>query len=705
MIRLIHTPLLLLALCATFQLHAGMMGYPTLDQYAERAHQYGVKLTIPDFPESVEAIEASEAELLKMLDTIGDQIAALEVSDLSFDNTFGALDWGSMEITNRILPIRIVNNTHANPEIRDAASKVIQRFSEAQIAFNYREDVYLNLKAFADSNPSLDDQEQRLVDDMLLEYERLGFDLPIEERARVEALNKELSALSIAFGDHIREANEVLVFTKEELAGLSDSFLESIRNVEGEYEILPNVTHHVLTVFNRADSEATRKRVFEARNRRAMESNLELLSKMVNVRASLAKALGYETWADYRTEVRMAQNGDRALHFLEDLAEQLEPKFQQELQSLRERKITHTNNPDAELNVWDVRYYQQQQQQEEYAVDSESLRAYFPFERAVQGMFQIYENVFGIVIDEIENPTPWDPSVPLYIISDAATEKPLGLFYMDSFPREGKFNHFAKFNIIRAGTLPDGTYQRPTVALICNFPPPGENEPALLSFEDVETLFHEFGHCLHSILTESRFAHFSGTSVPLDFVEVPSQVLEFWLEDPEVLNLFAAHWQDLSQKLPEGIVERINASRKAEAGWFYRRQLAFGILDLTLHHQTDPEAVTQDIAGVTNRIVERIYMPFPEQTALVASFGHLAGYDAGYYGYAWADVIAADIANQFATAPGGFLDAEMGMRLRREIFEPGNSRDVNVSAERFLGRKPNNAAFVRSLGLDDDEGH
>jgi len=678
---------------------AGVMEFPTVNSYEERAFQYGVKLTIPDFPASVDEIKAVEAETVQDFKDLGDKIAGMNVNDLTFENTFQALDCGIAIIYDKLYPIDIITNTNHDAAMRDAASEAVKNFNDAQIGFNYREDVYLNLKAYADTHPALSDEDQRLVDDVMLEYRRLGYELPIEERGAVEVLNKKLSALSTDFGDNIRESNDVLVFTAEELDGLSPTFLDSIRNADGNYEIQVNVTHHATNIMKSAKSEAVRQRVFDARNRRAMDKNVDILANMVKTRDQLAKSLGYANWADYRTENRMAGTGKTAQDFLEDLVVKLEPKFKSEMAELLELKKEETGNPDAVLNIWDVNYYQEKQNQQLYSLDTEALRRYFPWDKCLQGLFEVYETVFGIHIDEIENPTLWDPDVSLYVVSDAESEKPLGLFYLDPFPREGKFNHFAEFDIITPGMHSDGTYQRATVALICNFPPPGENEPSLLTFDQVETLFHEFGHCMHSILTEAKFSRFAGTAVPRDFVEAPSQVMEYWLENKEVLDLFAADWQDQSKKLPAEIIEKMVDSKRAQAGWFYRRQLSFGLIDMALHNVANADQVADNIVEITNDIAARISLPYPEGSALVASFGHLAGYDAGYYGYAWADVIAADLASQFKTAPDGYMDAELGARLRKEIFATGNSRDVNISVEDFLGRKPNNKAFIESLGL------
>ncbi len=684
---------------------AGMMGFPTIDEYQERAHQYGVKLTIPDFPITVEELVATEETLNEELNGLGDAIADLNVNELTFDNTFAAIDFGMAAIRSRLYPISIVKNTNHDSDVRNMASEVMERFEEATIEFQYREDIYLNLQAYADSKPELSEEDQRLVDDMLLEYKRLGFNLPIEERSLVEALNKKLNKLSTEFADNVRECNESIVFTKDQLQGLPESFLESIKNVEGEYEVMTNVRNQVMAVLQLAESETIRRELFTKYNQRAIDKNLDIMADLVRVRSELAQALGYNTWADYRTEPRMAGTGQRALDFLEDLVLKLEPKFQDELAQLAALKQEETGDADASIHFWDLYYYQEKQNQKLYQLDTEALRQYFPYDKCVQGLFQVYETAFDIQIDEIENPTLWDSSVSLYMVTDVQSEKPLGMFYIDPFPREGKYNHFAQFDIIPAGTLADGSYQRPTVALICNFSPPGVNEPSLMNYDQVNTLFHEFGHCMHNILTESKYPRFAGTEVPRDFVEAPSQVMEYWLEDKQVLDLFAADWRDQSKKLPFDIVEKLNAANKAQAGWFYRRQLLFGITDLTLHHQSDVDSIANNIADVTNGIADRVFLSYPENTSYLASFGHIAGgYDAGYYGYAWADVIAADLASIFKHSEEGFMDPEVGMRLRKEIFEPGNARDVNVSVKTFLGREPNNEAFIESLGLTPEKG-
>jgi thimet oligopeptidase len=240
------------------------------------------------------------------------------------------------------------------------------------------------------------------------------------------------------------------------------------------------------------------------------------------------------------------------------------------------------------------------------------------------------------------------------------------------------------------------------VALVCNFPVPQKETPSLLTHRDVETLFHEFGHALHSILTRAQYGRFAGTSVPGDFVEAPSQMLENWVWDKRVLDSFAADYRDPAKKIPADTLARLKEAKLATVGIYYRRQLSFALMDMALHTQIKPGA-GKDPVALSNRILGEVFFPVPPGTAFVAYFGHLMGYDAGYYGYAWADAIAADMATVFEKSPEGYFDPKVGRRLRREIYEPGDSRDVNLSIERFLGRSRSIQPFLKTLGVEAEQ--
>jgi Zn-dependent oligopeptidase len=289
----------------------------------------------------------------------------------------------------------------------------------------------------------------------------------------------------------------------------------------------------------------------------------------------------------------------------------------------------------------------------------------------------------------------WADGVTLWVASDASTGAPLGMFYLDMFPREGKYNHFAQFDIIPGKRLPDGKHQRPVVSLVCNFTPPTDDKPSLISHDELQTLFHEFGHALHSILTQADFVAQSGTNVPRDFVEAPSQMLEAWTWSPEVLDRFAGNWQNPDEQVPAATLERMEEARLATIGVHYRRQLALATGDLRLHAGPSPESAGE----IVNDAFAEVFLAVPDGTAMAAYWGHLTGYDAGYYGYAWADSIAADLESRFQNAPSGLMDVPTGMALRNEIYAVGGSREIDESIRAFLGRPRSLDPFLRKLGI------
>jgi thimet oligopeptidase len=460
---------------------------------------------------------------------------------------------------------------------------------------------------------------------------------------------------------------------------------------------MANITFHYLMIVDNCKVEATRKKMVFEHDNLAREKNIPLLQQILTLRNEIAHKLGYANWADYQIEPKMAKNAKTARNFLEDLKNGLQPKFDQEMGEFQKLKAAETGNSNAKINIWDWRYYSEQLRQKRYNIDAEQLRVYFPYNRVLNGMFAIYQHIFGLNFTEIQPPYKWTDDLKLFAVSDEKTGEPLGLFYLDMFPREGKYNHFAQFGIIEGKLLPNGKYQRPTVALICNFPPPEGDKPSLLSHQEVDTLFHEFGHAMHTILTRAKFSRFSGTSVPRDFVEAPSQMLENWVWDKKVLDSFAARYDNPSEKIPESILAKLKEAKLATEATRYRRQLGYGLTDLVLHSEFKPG---EDIVKISNETMARAFLPPEKDTAFIAYFGHLTGYDAGYYGYAWADAIAADMATVFENAPNGYFDKTIGMRLRHEIYEPGDSRDVNISIRKFLGRDRSLEPFFKQLGIE-----
>jgi thimet oligopeptidase len=673
----------------------------SLAEFQQRAEQFNEVVTIPTFETTPEEIAATANQVIADGNAGLDAIGRLPAGEVNFTNTIIALDdIGYIQQTaqNRL---DLISQTSTNAAVRDAASDAIKKIDEWSVGLDYRDDAYAAVKAFAATQPALTGEDKKLFDETLRDYRRAGLDLPKDQRDEVEKLRKEVSSLETDFENNVTKATQPLKFTKAELAGVPADFLaqQGIKTGDDEYTLMANITFHYLMVEDNASLEATRQRMMTAQCNLAREDNIPLLKKILVRRDAIAHRLGYASFADYATETRMVKNGATAIDFLQSLKTGLQPKYDAELEEFRQLKIKETGDTNAIVNSWDWRYFANELKKTKYNVDEEQLRVYFPYQRVLEGMFAIYQHIFDLKFERVEAPYKWVGDLQLYSISDAKTGEPLGLFYLDMFPRDGKYNHFAQFGIIEGKRLANGKYQRPVCSLVCNFPPPQPDKPSLMSHDEVETVFHEFGHAMHTILTCAKYSRFSGTSVPQDFVEAPSQMLENWAWDKKVLDSFAADYRDPSKKIPQDILSQLKTARLATEATYYRRQLSFGLMDLVLHtqiHATNAD----DLVPLSNKVLSDVSFPVPPDTAFVAYFGHIIGYGSGYYGYAWADAIAADMATVFENSPDGFFDQTAGMRMRNEIYSVGDSRDINISIEKFLGRPRSVQPFLKKIGVE-----
>ena len=350
---------------------------------------------------------------------------------------------------------------------------------------------------------------------------------------------------------------------------------------------------------------------------------------------------------------------------------------------------------EGTLQSWDWPYYDSAEQLASYGIDQSEIAEYLPLERVWQGLFEITGEVFGLDYHEVADARAWHPDVKLYEIRDRSSGERLASFYADLFPREGKFSHAAAFPIVLGHRRADGGYEQPVNAIVANFTPPSGDRPSLLRHGprgEVETLFHEFGHILHMSLTHATYARFSGADTEYDFVEAPSQIMEHWAWQPELIRRISGHWKT-GEPIPDALVEGLIGARYINVGTRYARQVFFGTLDLAIHGAEDVDAV--DAMRDAYRVTA---LDYPEDTFFLAGFGHvMGGYDAGYYGYLWAEVIGDDMFGRFLDE--GLLSPEVGRDYRREILEPNGTRPADAMVRAFLGREPSNRAFLEMRGM------
>jgi thimet oligopeptidase len=691
---------LLVSLSSAFALTLQAESVKSLSDFQAAAEKAKAVLVIPEWPKTPIEVQGEVNTAIAKANAALDLIGKQDLAKASFQSTVVALDNIQNEAQIAVAKAVVIQQTNQDPAMREAAEKSVKVFQDWAVGVDYREDVYKAVKAFADTKPKLEGEDALLLEHALRDYRRAGLALPPDKRAEVEKLRKELAQLETDFQANIVAVKAPVVFTKAELEGVPETILESpgVKTGDDSYTLLANVTFHYNTVQETAKKEETRKHLYQVRFNLAREKNVPLLNNILTHRNQIALKLGYKSWDDFQTEIKMAKSGAAAKTFINELVAGLQPKFDAEVAELRKLKVAQTKDSNAQINKWDWRYFQNELKKDQYTVDTDALRVYFPFQRTLDGMFNIYQNIFGLKFTKILAPQKWVDDLQLYVVADASSGEPLGMFYLDMFPRDGKFNHFAQFGIVPGKLLTDGKYQRPTVALVCNFPPPTKDKPSLLSHSDVETLFHEFGHALHSILTRAKYVRFAGTNVPADFVEAPSQMLQNWVWEKKVLDTFAADYRDPSKKIPAEMITKMKEAKLATVGVYYRRQFTFADVDLTLH-DVHPEGEPYDSVALSNPIFAKDFFPV-DNTAFVAFFGHLAGYDAGYYGYAWADAIAADMATVFEKSPNGYFDKSAGMKLRQEIYAPGGSREVDISIRNFLGRDRSIQPYLKTLGIE-----
>ncbi len=672
----------------------------TIEDFQRAAMRNRSVLEMPTFETTPGQLIASVDEALGDADKRLADLGRQNTRTARFSSTVKKMDdilYPVVATTNRL---DLIQESSMNEAMRETAAEQGVRLRKWFVDLEYNEDVYKAVKAFDDMHkrgqrPPLQGEDLKLLEDTMRDYRQAGMHLNKDTRDRVQEMQKELSELTTRFSQNITNASKTLTFTREELQGVPESFLERVQVSDGVYDVHPNVTGEFVSIMRNADHEDIRRKMKTERYSLAMDENTGLLDEIVRMRDEIARTLGYNSWADYRIEPKMAKDAATARAFVTNLVQGLEPKFRTEIEAMREYKVADTGDAGTQINVWDWRYYRNKLMEEKYAVDTEELRNFFRLEPTLAGMFEIYEEIFGLKFHKVDAPYVWAPGVDFYVTADAETGEPLGAFYLDLFPREGKYNHFAQFGILDGKLREDGRYQRPVVALVCNFTPASGNTPSLLTHDEVETLFHEFGHAMHSIMTTAKYVKFSGTSVPRDFVEAPSQMLEAWVWDVDVLNRFASDWRDSSRKIDPGLIEKMKAAKLATIGTFYRRQLSFAMGDLQLHGPGEYKNSEETF----NRTLGEVFFPSPDGTHFAAYFGHLMGYDAGYYGYAWADSIAADMATAFEQSRNRFMDKNTGMRLRNEIYAVGGSRNVNESIRVFLGRERSMEPFLKSLGI------
>ena len=580
--------------------------------------------------------------------------------------------------------------------VRDAGLQCDTDISKYVVGVFAREDLYRPLLAAADRGELVTGEDARLVEKTLADFKRSGLDLPPAGREKLKAMRQKLVELSNDFAKEVAETKDYAFFTPAQMAGVPEDMLKRLPREGGGYRVSLDYPDYFPFMENARDPAA--RRVLQTKfDSRGGEANKKRLAEILRLRDEAARLLGYRNHAEYVLEDRMASSPEEVSRFLAGLREKLYRKGRPELRELIAlKKAEEGRRSDGMLDAWDWRYYHNQLMKQRYQVDKQKIREYFPTDLVVDQMLKIYQEVLGLRFTETAPAAAWHPDVKQFEIADARTGVKIGRFFMDLYPREGKYKHAAAFSLIQGRQLPDGSYQRPASAIVANFDKPTPQRPSLLPHSDVETLFHEFGHIMHQTLTRAKYQRFSGSSVARDFVEAPSQMFQNWVWKKAVLDRVSGHYQDRAKKLPPEMIAKLLAAKQADSGLVYLRQNFIASYDMDLHTAATPP----DSTALYGKLMREITLiPMTPGTMPEAGFTHITdGYDAGYYGYLWSEVYALDAFARFVDE--GLLSPKVGREFRRAVLEPGGSRDEAESLRAFLGRAPNDEAFLRNIGLD-----
>lgn len=601
----------------------------------------------------------------------------------------GAIETVIADMNDALVAHRMLAHAATDQAVRDASMQCNEALAALGVELAANPAIYAlaNAARARASTPA----DAQLAQIYVEAGRRTGAGLDAVQRAEVTRLFEQLGKLEIAYMRALGEDRTTIEISADEAASLPQSFVSTLQASPDGYIVPVHYGNTEQFLASQASGEA-RKRYYLAFYNRGGQANVDRLEQALALRHRLARLLGFDSWAAYRLDNKMAKTPARAMALVEAIDARLLPRARAEIEALaRMKSASGDGTPFA---AWDYAYYEEELARARYGVDAQAVRQYFPVDAVVPAVLDLYGALLGVTFRSVSPANAWAPDVLAYSITDSAGGEPMGWFFLDLLPRPGKGLHFSHHGLRPGRVLPGGGYQKPIAAVIGNGPAAEPGKPALLSHKDVVIFFHEFGHLMHDTLSTAPYATLYGTNVRGDFVEAPSQMLENWIWQPSILKKISSHVVT-GEPLPDQLIDEMIARQHVADGAFWTRQAFFGIYDMTLHSAGPKVDTTRLWLELTAKLMA---LPPAPGTIPQASFaGFMGGYDAGYYGYLWSKVYAQDMFTVFAQ--GGLENPEIGRRYRREILEPGGTREPEALLERFLGRPVRFDAFYQALGI------
>lgn len=644
----------------------------------------------------------------KSIELAKDEIKAIKASPLpTFENTIEALDRAGEKLGVIAGIFFNLNSAETNEEIQKLAREISPLLTE------HSNDILLDKELFErveqvhsqKEQLNLSPEQETLLSKTYKSFVRNGANLNEEDSQKLRKIDQELAQLSLKFGEHVlAETNRYVRFVENEseVEGLPESIKEAAaqtaeeKGKAGQWAFTLDYPSYVPALTYLKNREL-RKELFIAYNTKSSKGdeldNKSVIKDILQLRYERAKLIGYQSHAHFVLEERMAKTPKEVLDFLENLLEKAKPKAKEDVSEVE--AFAKKLDGIERLERWDFAYYSEMLKKEKYELDDELLRPYFQLEKVVDGVFQTAGKLYGIQFTPNKDIPVYHSDVTAYEVKDRDGNH-LAVFYADFFPRAGKRNG-AWMTSYKGQYQLEGKDHRPHVSIVCNFTKPTKTKPSLLTFNEVTTLFHEFGHALHGMLAKSNYSSLSGTSVYWDFVELPSQIFENWCYEKECLDLFAVHFET-GEKIPKELIDRIKKAANFQQGYQTVRQISFGLLDMAYHHQ-DPSKI-EDIASFEKHVMEKTdLLPKVPNTLMSTAFSHIfqGGYSAGYYSYKWAEVLDADAFELFLEK--GVFDPETAESFAKNILSAGGTEHPSKLYQRFRGREPKPDALLKRAGL------
>jgi peptidyl-dipeptidase Dcp len=626
----------------------------------------------------------------------------------NFENTIEALEFASEQMEYAVGVYFNLFSANANDQFQSLAKDISSRVAAFQSDVNLDAKLFEKIKYVHDHRGQLhlSSEKNRLLENYYKDFVRNGAMLSNEDKEKLRSLDQDISILSPQFAENVLKSTnafELLITNKSDLSGLPEGVIEAAAltakskgHKEGTWVF--NLQYPSFGPFLQyGDNRELREKLWRAYNKRAYNDefdNQALILKTVDLKHKRAQLLGFRNHAEFVLQERMAQTSEQVFNFLQRLLVASKPAAIKDLAELKQFMKELSGNED--IKPWDTAYYSEKLKEKNYKLNSEELRPYFSLEKVVQGAFDHAKKLYGLVFRPIENIETYHPDVKVYEVHDQGSDEYIGLFYTDFFPRETKKGG-AWATTYRNQGYHGGKLMRPHASIVCNFTKPTTTKPSLLSYDEVNTLFHEFGHALHGLLSKCHYRSLSGNNVYWDFVELPSQIMENWIEEKEGLDLFAHHYET-NAGMPDSLIEKIKRAALFQSGMMTLRQLSFSLLDMAWH-TTNPAKITSVSEFETAATESTRLLPKIEGSSFSCAFTHIfaGGYSAGYYSYKWAEVLDADAFEFFKEK--GLFNQEVAKLFREFILSKGGTEHPMELYKKFRGREPDANALLRRDGL------